>query len=135
MREPHVAHPQCASATQRMTTEPPSKPSVFVRLAQWCMTHRWQTFVAWVVALVAAIFIGHAVGTRDIASFRLPDTESQAAYDLLAAHAPEANGGTDQLVYVARERHAARRPGARADGAGDPSRRAATRSSPTSPIR
>ena len=85
-----------------MTTEPASKPSVIVRLAQWCMTHRWQTFAAWVVALVAAIFIGQAVGTRDIASFRLPDTESQAAYDLLAAHAPKANGGTDQLVYVAK---------------------------------
>src|SRR4051812_47375767 len=96
------AHPQCASATQRMTTEPASKPSVIVRLAQWCMTHRWQTFAAWVVALVAAIFVGQAVGTRDIASFRLPDTESQDAYDLLAAHAPKANGGTDQLVYVAK---------------------------------
>jgi RND superfamily putative drug exporter len=84
-----------------MTTEPSSKPSVFVRLAQWCMSHRLLTFGAWVVALVAAFSIGGAVGTRDIASFRLPDTESQAAYDLLAAHAPQANGGTDQLVYVA----------------------------------
>ncbi len=84
-----------------MTTEPSSKPSVFVRLARWCMSHRLLTFLAWVVALVAAFTIGGAVGTRDIASFRLPDTESQAAYDLLAAHAPQANGGTDQLVYVA----------------------------------
>jgi RND superfamily putative drug exporter len=66
------------------------------------MTHRWQTFVTWVVLVVAVIFIGKAVGTRDISSFRLPDTESQAAYDLLSAHAPKANGGTDQLVYVAR---------------------------------
>jgi len=66
------------------------------------MTHRWQTFAAWVVAVVAAVMIGQAVGTRDIASFRLPDTESQAAFDLLAAHAPKSNGGTDQLVYVAR---------------------------------
>jgi RND superfamily putative drug exporter len=86
-----------------MTTEQPSTPSVFVRLAQWCMTHRWQTFLMWVVAVAAVISIGKAVGTRDIASFRLPDTESQAAYDLLAAHAPKANGGTDQLVYVARK--------------------------------
>jgi RND superfamily putative drug exporter len=67
------------------------------------MTHRWQTFVAWLVALLAAVFIGQAVGMRDIASFRLPDTESQSAYDLLAAHAPKANGGTDQLVYLARD--------------------------------
>jgi len=84
-----------------MTTTPSATSSVFVRLARWCMAHRWQTFVAWVLAVVAAIFVGQAVGTRDISSFRLPDTESQAAYDLLAAHQPQANGLTDQLVYVA----------------------------------
>jgi RND superfamily putative drug exporter len=85
-----------------MTMVPESKPSVFARLARWCMAHRWQTFLAWVIAVVAAVSLGQAVGTRDISSFRLPDTESQAAYDLLAAHAPRANGGVDQLVYVAR---------------------------------
>lgn len=66
------------------------------------MTHRWQTFALWVVAVVAVMFVGQSVGTRDIASFRLPNTESQAAYDLLAAHNPQANGGTDQLVFQAR---------------------------------
>ena len=83
-------------------TPPQPSSSVFVRVARWCMAHRWQTFVMWLLAVVAAIAIGQATGTRDISSFRLPDTESQAAYDLLAAHAPQANGGTDQLVYVAR---------------------------------
>jgi RND superfamily putative drug exporter len=66
------------------------------------MAHRWRTFLAWVLAVIAAVSLGQAVGTRDISSFRLPDTESQAAYDLLAAHAPKSNGGVDQLVYVAR---------------------------------
>ncbi|MEY2517240.1 MAG: putative drug exporter of the superfamily, partial [bacterium] len=100
------ARPQPRPRTQRsrptLTTPPPTNPSVFVRVARWCMTHRWQTFVAWVLAVVAAISLGQAVGTRDISSFRLPDTESQDAYDLLAAHAPQVNGGQDQLVYVAR---------------------------------
>jgi len=85
-----------------MSTNPSNKPSVFVRLARWCMTHRWQTFLVWVVAVVAAFTIGGAVGTKDTSNFRLPGTESQRAYDLLAAHAPKANGGTDQIVYVAR---------------------------------
>jgi RND superfamily putative drug exporter len=85
-----------------MTTIPEPKPSVFARLARWCMAHRWRTFLAWVIAVLAAVSLGQAVGTRDISSFRLPNTESQAAYDLLAAHAPKANGGVDQLVYVAR---------------------------------
>ena len=86
-----------------MTTNTPSTPSVFVRLALWCMAHRWQTIVFWIVAVAAAFFVGNATGTRDISSFRLPDTESQRAYDLLAAHAPQQNGGTDQLVFVARQ--------------------------------
>jgi RND superfamily putative drug exporter len=85
-----------------MSTTPSNKPSVFVRLARWCMTHRWQTFLMWVVAVAAAFAIGGAVGTKDTSNFRLPGTESQRAYDLLAAHAPKANGGTDQIVYVAK---------------------------------
>ena len=97
-----------------MTTSPPPNPSVFVRIARWCMTHRWQTIGAWLLAAVAATFVGQAVGTRDISSFRLAGTESQAAYDLLAAHAPEVNGGTDQLVYVARPGSSLRDPATRA---------------------
>jgi RND superfamily putative drug exporter len=85
-----------------MTTTPSNSPSVFVRLARWCMTHRWQTVLMWVVAVVAAFSIGGAVGTKDTSNFRLPGTESQRAYDLLAEHAPKANGGTDQIVYVAK---------------------------------
>jgi RND superfamily putative drug exporter len=85
-----------------MSTTPSNTPSVFVRMARWCMTHRWQTILLWVVAVVAAFSIGNAVGTKDTSNFRLPGTESQRAYDLLAAHAPKANGGTDQIVYVAK---------------------------------
>ncbi len=85
-----------------MSTTPSNSPSVFVRLARWCTTHRWQTFLMWVVAVIAAFTIGGAVGTKDTSNFRLPGTESQRAYDLLAAHAPKSNGGTDQIVYVAR---------------------------------
>jgi len=83
-----------------------SKPTLhsdsrFVRVARWCTHHRWQTLVIWVLLVVAAITLGSQVGTREIDSFRLPDTESQRAYDLLAEHSPTQNGVTDQLVYVA----------------------------------
>ncbi|HEX4364934.1 MAG TPA: MMPL family transporter [Solirubrobacteraceae bacterium] len=82
------------------TPTPPS--SRFVRIAGWCAHHRWQTIVAWIVFVIVAFTIGGAVGTRKIDNFRLPNTESQTAYDVLAAHAPAQNGVTDQLVYVAR---------------------------------
>jgi putative drug exporter of the RND superfamily len=53
--------------------------------------------------LTAAGAVGTSVGTREIDRFRLPGTESQRAYDLLAEHSPKQNGITDQLVYVARD--------------------------------
>src|SRR3954452_23920274 len=76
-----------------------SRPaSRFVRLARICNRHRWRTFFAWVAALVAISFIANAVGTKEISSFRLPGTESQRAYDLLAQHFPAQKGDSDQVV-------------------------------------
>src|SRR4051795_11797581 len=78
------------------------KPSRFVRLARICSAHPWRTFFVWLLALVALQAIAGAVGKKEISSFRLPGTESQRAYDLLAAHFPAAKGDTDQLVFRAR---------------------------------
>ena len=79
-----------------------SPPSRFVRLARLCNRHRWRTFGAWLLALVAIQVVASSVGVKEISSFRLPGTESQRAYDLLAEHFPAAKGDTDQLVYRAR---------------------------------
>src|SRR3954452_2931972 len=78
------------------------KPSRFVRLARLCNRHRWRTFLVWLAALIAIQGIAAAVGTKKISSFRLPGTESQRAYDLLAAHFPAQKGDTDQIVFRAR---------------------------------
>src|SRR3954463_4725070 len=78
------------------------KPSRFVRLARVCGSHRWRTFFAWLLALIVLQGLAGAVGTKKISSFRLPGTESQRAYDLLAAHFPAAKGDTDQVVFKAR---------------------------------
>ncbi|MEA2420181.1 MAG: putative drug exporter of the superfamily, partial [Thermoleophilaceae bacterium] len=56
----------------------------------------------WLLALVAIQVVSSSVGVKEISSFRLPGTESQRAYDLLAEHFPAAKGDTDQLVYRAR---------------------------------
>jgi RND superfamily putative drug exporter len=76
---------------------------VFVRVARWCATHRRLTFGGWVLLLVLAWVIGTSLGTQKIDSFRLPGTESQKAYDVLADHAPNRNGIVDQFVFVARD--------------------------------
>src|SRR5436190_2015748 len=78
-------------------------PSRFVRLARLCGRHRWRTFLIWLAALIVIQGIAASVGTKKISSFRLPGTESQRAYDLLAAHFPAQKGDTDQIVFRARE--------------------------------
>ncbi|HEY6758190.1 MAG TPA: MMPL family transporter [Baekduia sp.] len=76
--------------------------SRFVRLARACNRHRWRTFFAWLAALIVIQAAAGAVGTKEVSNFRLPGTESQRAYDLLAEHFPAVKGDTDQLVYVAK---------------------------------
>jgi RND superfamily putative drug exporter len=78
-------------------------PSVFVRIARWCVGHRLLTLLGWVVLLVVAWTLGSTLGTQKINNFRLPGTESQKAYDVLAQHAPTRNGVVDQFVFVARK--------------------------------
>jgi RND superfamily putative drug exporter len=77
-------------------------PSIFVRVARWCSTHRLRTFLGFLVALIAFQAIGSAVGKKELASFRLPNTESQRAYDLLAEHFPAQKGDVDQFVFKAK---------------------------------
>jgi RND superfamily putative drug exporter len=77
-------------------------PSAFVRVARWCATHRLLTFLGWIVLLAGAWVLGSTFGTQKINNFRLPGTESQKAYDVLAKHAPTRNGVVDQFVFVAR---------------------------------
>ena len=86
-----------------MTENLANRPSRFVRLARLCNRHRWRTFFAWVAALIAISVIAGVVGTKQISSFRLPGTESQRAYDLLAEHFPAQKGDSDQVVFRARK--------------------------------
>ena len=82
---------------------PASEPSsVFVRVARWCIAHRRLTLLGWVVLLAVAWTLGSTLGTQKIDNFRLPGTESQKAYDVLAQHAPNRNGVVDQFVFAAR---------------------------------
>jgi RND superfamily putative drug exporter len=84
------------------TSDSTPPTSRFARIARWCARHRWQTISLWILAVAAAIALGQATGTKDVSNFRLPGTESQRAYDVLAKSAPQDNGGTDQLVFTAR---------------------------------
>src|SRR5881409_1567553 len=90
------------TVTTSLMSSLPRTPSRFVRLARLCNRHRWRTFGAWLLALVVIQVVASGVGVKQISSFRLPGTESQRAYDLLAQHFPAAKGDTDQVVFRAR---------------------------------
>ena len=111
-RTPHGASPVCQRHPAH-DNRPAVPPSVFVRLARWCMTHRWQTFVAWVLALVAA-FVDrprrrHA-RHRELPAARhgVPGAPTTCS----PAHAPKANGAAPTSSSTSR------REGTLRDGAG-----------------
>ena len=77
--------------------------SRFARVARWCFNNRWKTIGLWILFVVLINVAGGLVGKKESSDFRLPGTESQAAYDQLAEHSPAQNGTSDQLVFAVRE--------------------------------
>src|SRR4051794_35806512 len=71
------------------------------RLARTCYRRRRLVVVGWVVALIAFSFLASAAGGKFKADFRMPDTESQRAFDVLKAKFPAQSGDTGTIVYRA----------------------------------
>jgi RND superfamily putative drug exporter len=72
------------------------------RLARWCVRHRRWVVVAWVVAVAGVLVLGRTAGGEYTNSFKLPDVESQRAFDLLNARFRARSGDTAQVVVSAR---------------------------------
>ena len=70
-------------------------------LARWSGAHRRTVVVLWLVALVAAMGISGAVGSRYVNDFSLPGTDAQRATDLLAGQFHSQSGDSDQIVLHA----------------------------------
>src|SRR4051812_28284606 len=68
----------------------------------WCHGHKRITVGAWILLVVGVSLLSSSIGKKDQASFRLANTESQRAYDLLGKNFPVKNGDTDQFVFKAR---------------------------------
>ncbi|MFE9307166.1 MMPL family transporter [Streptomyces sp. NPDC088353] len=68
-------------------------------MARWCYRHRLLVLLLWVVALLGAGVGASAGGTAYANVFSLPDTDSKAAYDLMAKAFPKAAGDTDTVVW------------------------------------
>ena len=75
------------------------------QLALLCFRHRRLTLLAWLVALVGVSFAAGAAGGEFAQGGRLPGTDSDTAYELLLAEAPDdANIAGDAVQLVIRDR-------------------------------
>jgi RND superfamily putative drug exporter len=73
-----------------------------LRLTRWIIAHRRLVAIGWVAVAVGVLAIASSVGTRTSNNFRLPNTGSQRATDLLASRFPAQAGDADQIVFHAR---------------------------------
>jgi RND superfamily putative drug exporter len=77
--------------------------SFLYRLGQLAARRRWRTLVIWIAAVFAIFAVGSALGGKLTDDFKLPDSESQRAYDLLAERYPAASGTSAFIVFHATE--------------------------------
>ena len=84
-----------------LPTKGHSLSSFLYRLGQAAARHRWRTLGIWIAAVVAIFVVGSALGGTFSNDFKLPDSESQRAYDLLAERYPAASGTSAYVVFHA----------------------------------
>jgi putative drug exporter of the RND superfamily len=70
-----------------------------LRLTRWCISHRRQVIVAWIVIAVVTTVVAGAVGRQYASNFTLPGTESQHVVDLLNKEFPTQKGDVDTIVF------------------------------------
>jgi RND superfamily putative drug exporter len=69
-------------------------------LARLCYRHRRIVLGLWVLIFVLGIAFGSALKGDSATNGRLPDTDSQAAYDTLEREFPQRHGDEGQIVFV-----------------------------------
>jgi RND superfamily putative drug exporter len=71
------------------------------KLARWCFEHRKWVAGLWLLAVIAVTGVSTHEGSAFGGSFSLPNTDSQAAVNLLTQNFPSASGEGDQVVIQA----------------------------------
>ncbi|RJQ47150.1 MAG: MMPL family transporter [Gaiellales bacterium] len=69
--------------------------------ASFSFRHRWLVLFLWVALLAGVAFWSERAGSAFSFDFRLPDSDSQRAMDLLEARFPSRSGATGSLVFKA----------------------------------
>ncbi|MCU4184771.1 MMPL family transporter [Acidiferrimicrobium sp. IK] len=69
------------------------------RLASSCFRHPRRVLGGWLLLLVVAVGVGQAAGGTWLTADRLPGTDSQKAYDVLARNLPAKDAQSDSVVF------------------------------------
>src|ERR1700679_3076949 len=77
----------------------PKEPPHMLRLTRWCISHRRQVIVAWILIAVVTTVVAGAVGRQYASNFTLPGTESQRVADLLNKEFPAQKGEFDTIWF------------------------------------
>jgi len=72
---------------------------VLGRIGGFCYRRRRVVVGCWTIALVGLVLAASAAGGETASVFSVPGTESQRAFDLLAARFPELSGDTADIVF------------------------------------
>lgn len=72
---------------------------VLSRLARGCFVHRRIVVIAWILGTIGLLTLSSVAGGGYSTDFSQPGTESQEAFDLLAAEFPAQSGDTGQAVF------------------------------------
>src|ERR1700735_5192127 len=75
-----------------------------LRLTRWCISHRRQVIVAWILIALVTTVVAGAVGRHYASNFTLPGTESQRVADLLNNEFPAQKGDVDTIVFHTSQR-------------------------------
>jgi putative drug exporter of the RND superfamily len=70
------------------------------RVARWCVTHRLAVIAAWIVVLIATVFIQSNTGSNYSSDNSLSGTQSATARNLLKQASPGAAGDSEQIVFA-----------------------------------
>jgi RND superfamily putative drug exporter len=70
------------------------------RVARWCVTHRLAVVTAWIVVLIATVFIASNTGSNYSSGNSLSGTQSATAQNLLRRASPGAAGDSEQIVFA-----------------------------------
>jgi RND superfamily putative drug exporter len=71
-------------------------------LARWCYRHRKIVLIAWIAAFLVIGAISGAAGSKSSEDFKLPNTESAKAVDLITESVPAQSGAATKIVLHAK---------------------------------